>query len=133
MSSSDRRPDKRFQRCFFYFSKSSPTLSLQSLFNVRLEHRIESSQELITAPLCLRLAEFTVEVYSSFSMEIMMLIDVWLGVQKLHLCRMCTAVQLKKYFKTSYSMELSYQHRNLKFIKLFHLLLANLNLISVFY
>lgn len=56
-----------------------------------------------------------------------------LGVQKLHLHSMCTAVQLKKYFKTSYSMELSYQNRNLKFIKLFHLLLANLNLISVFY
>lgn len=41
------------------------------------------------------LEDFTIEAYGSFHMEIMMPIEilgVWLGIQKLHLCRMCTAV-----------------------------------------
>lgn len=73
----------------FYFSKLFfSLLPLHSLFSTRLKYRSGSSPELM-------LEDFTIEAYGSFHMEIMMPIEilgVWLGIQKLHLCRMCIAV-----------------------------------------
>lgn len=46
-------------------------------------------------PLLLELEEFTAEAYGSFRMEIMVpveILGVWLGIQEVHLCRMCTPV-----------------------------------------
>lgn len=48
-------------------------------------------------PLLLRLEEFTAEAYGSFHMETtepVEILDVWLGIQKPHLCTLlCTYVK----------------------------------------